>query len=136
VSSSIALGASPFSLRTGMPAFLAASNQRGPVNNTGSSPAARNRSHSASAGNAWPGSGPATTATRIASDCHTAGAGTGHTPEAGRTGSDEGEQAHPHGPIGGEALDRGGGHVDDGASLLFHRLRAQRLQIPPVRRER
>jgi len=41
-----------------------------PVNSVGVSPAARNRRHSAMAGNACPGSGPATTATRIGLPCH------------------------------------------------------------------
>ncbi|MFD3703028.1 HD domain-containing protein [Nocardia sp. NPDC058658] len=40
------------------------------MNNTGSSPAASNRRHNAIAGNACPGSGPATTAIRIRPACH------------------------------------------------------------------
>ena len=41
-----------------------------PVSSVGASPAARNRRHSAMAGNACPGSGPATTATRTGLPCH------------------------------------------------------------------
>jgi len=55
------------------PAARAVSIHSVPVSSVGMSPAARNRRHSAMAGNACPGSGPATTATRTGLPCHSGG---------------------------------------------------------------
>ena len=52
------------------PTDRAVSSHSVPVSSVGESPAARNRRHNASAGNACPGSGPATTATRMRLPCH------------------------------------------------------------------
>ena len=72
VSSSAAVGSSPSSSTASTPAPRAVSSHSVPVSSVGVSPAARNRRHSAMAGNACPGSGPATTATRTGLPCHSA----------------------------------------------------------------
>lgn len=64
-SRSRSVAASPSSSTASMPAARAASSHSTPVNRVGVSAAARKRWHSAIAGNECPGSGPATTATRI-----------------------------------------------------------------------
>ena len=70
VSSSSSVGSSPMSSTASTPADRAVSSHSVPVSSVGASPAARNRRHSASAGKACPGSGPATTATRMRLHCH------------------------------------------------------------------
>ena len=69
-SSSSAVGSSPANSTASTPASRAVSSHLVPVSNVGVSPAARNSRHSAIAGKECPGSGPATTATRIALPCH------------------------------------------------------------------